>query len=298
MLRRVFWALGVTVLLAAPVAVQAQGDYLDVYTVKTKPEKVAEFNAIAKKIVEANRRHNGDHWLASETMYGEGDTFVFVSFRQNYADIDKASETFMSALHKAYGKDAAEKILHDWGNCLATSRNELRRRRFDLSRKAPTDAAAYAQLIGGSRVLRTIAVRVRPGHVADFEAFLKEAKAAGEKVENTQPLLVSQAVEGSKGNTFYISTLRSSLAGFDNNPTIHEILGEEGYKKYLQVNAESVESTESALYRFSPELSNPPEEFVAAAPEFWNPKPAVALAGARTKPKAPAMKETTEKRKQ
>jgi len=298
MLRRVFWALGVTVLLAAPVAIQAQGDYLDVYTVKTKPEKVAEFNAIAKKIVEANRRHNGDHWLASETMYGEGDTFVFVSFRQNYADIDKASETFMSALHKAYGKDAAEKILHDWENCLATSRTELRRRRFDLSRKPPKDAAAYAQLMGGSRVLRTTAVRVRPGHVADFEAFLKEAKAAGEKVENTQPLLVSQAVEGSKGNTFYISTLRSSLAGFDNNPTIREILGEEGYKKYLQVNAESVESTESALYRFSPELSNPPEEFVAAAPDFWNPKPAVALAGARTKPKAPAIKETTEKRKQ
>src|SRR3989442_10122286 len=174
MLRRVFWALGVTVLLAAPVAVQAQGDYLDVYTVKTKPEKVAEFNAIAKKIVEANRRHNGDHWLASETMYGEGDTFVFVSFRQNYADIDKASETFMSALHKAYGKDAAEKILHDWENCLATSRTELRRRRFDLSRKAPTDAAAYAQLIGGTRELRTHAGRVRPRHPADFQAFLEE----------------------------------------------------------------------------------------------------------------------------
>jgi quinol monooxygenase YgiN len=298
MLRKVFWALGVTVLLAAPVAVLAQGDYLDVYIVKVKPEKVTEFNAIAKKVVEANRRHNGDHWLASETMYGEGDTFVFTSVRQNYADIDKAGETFMSALHKAYGKDAAEKILHDWENCLATSRTELRRRRFDLSRKAPTDAAAYAQLIGGSRVLRTIAVRVRPGHVADFEAFLKEAKAAAEKVENTQPLLVSQAVEGSKGNTFYISTLRRSLAGFDNNPTIREILGEEGYKKYLQVNAESVESSESSLYRFSPELSNPPEEFVAAAPDFWNPKPAVALAGARTKPKAPAVKETTEKRKQ
>ena len=174
----------------------------------------------------------------------------------------------------------------------------MRRRRFDLSWKPPKDAAAYAQLMGGSRVLRTTAVRVRPGHVADFEALLKEAKVAAEKVENTQPLFVSQAVEGTKGTTFYISTLRSSLAGFDNNPTIHEILGEEGYKKYLQVNAESVESTESALYRFSPELSNPPEEFVAAAPEFWNPKPAVALAGARTKPKAPAMKETTEKRKQ
>src|SRR5438128_5119851 len=109
----------------------------------------------------------------------------------------------MSALHKAYGKDAAEKILHDWGNCLATSRNELRRRRFDLSTKPPKDAAAYAQLIGGSRVLRTTAVRVRPGHVADFEALLKDVKAAAEQAANTQPVLVSQVIEGSQGTTFY-----------------------------------------------------------------------------------------------
>ena len=297
MVRRAFWALAVAMLLAVPVAVQAQGDYLDVYIVKVKPEKVAEFNAIAKKVVEANRRHNGDRWLASETMYGEGDTFVFTSIRENYADIEKANETFMGALHKAYGKDAAEKILHDWENCLAGSRSELRRRRFDLSRKAPTDAAAYAQLIGGSRVLRTTAVHVRPGHVADFEALLKDLKAAGEQAANTQPVLVSQVVEGSKGTTFYISTLRSSMAGFDKNPTIREILGEEGYKKYLQVSAESVEGSESALYRFSPELSNPPEELVAAAPDFWNPKHAVALAGAHARPKAPDMKTTAEKPK-
>ena len=179
MLRRAFWALAVAVLLAVPVAVQAQGDYLDVYIVKVKPEKVAEFNAIAKKITEANRRYNGDHWLASETVYGEGHTLVFASVRQDYAEIDKSFGAFMGALQKAYGKDAAEKILHDWENCLAGSRGELRRRRLDLSRKAPTDAASYARLIGGSRVLRTTAVHVRPGHVANFEALLKDVKAAG-----------------------------------------------------------------------------------------------------------------------
>jgi quinol monooxygenase YgiN len=274
-------------LLATPVAVQAQGDYLDVYIVKAKPEKVAEFTALAKKIAEANRRYNGDHWVASETMYGEGDTYVFVSVRQDYAEIEKSFEAFMGALHKAYGKEAAEKMLHDWENCLAASRSELRRRRWDLSRKAPTDAAAYAKLIGGSRVVRTTAVHVRPGHVADFEALLKELKAAGEQAANTQPVLVSQVIEGSKGTTFYVSTLRSSLAGFDGNPTLREILGEQGYKKFLQVNAEAVEGTESALYRFSPELSNPPEELVAAAPAFWQPKAAVASAAARAKPKAP-----------
>src|SRR5260370_28125775 len=77
---------------------------------------------------------------------------------------------------------------------------------------------SYAKLIGESRVVRTTAVHVRPGRAPDFEAFMKEAKEAGEKAANTQPLLVSPAVEGSKGTTLYINPPRRSLVGFDQKP--------------------------------------------------------------------------------
>ncbi len=301
MFKRAIWAFALIVCLAVPVAVHAQGDYLDVYIVKVKPEKLAEFQALGKKWVDANRRFNGDHWLASETMYGEGGVYVFTSLRQDYADIDKLSETGMQAVNKAFGKEATAKILSDWESCLVWSRTELRRRRPDLSRKAPTDMDSYAKLIGESRVLRTTAVHVRPGHIADFEALLKDAKEAGEKAANTQPVLVSQVVEGSRGATFYVTTLRSSLGGFDKKPTLREILGEERFKKYLQVNAESVETTESALYRFSPELSNPADEIVKVAADFWHPK--AIMAAATSKPKAATaksaeLKPTSEKPKQ
>jgi antibiotic biosynthesis monooxygenase (ABM) superfamily enzyme len=197
MKRGALWALGVVVsfLLAAPVPVHAQGDYLDVYIAKVKPDKTADFNSIARKMADANRRFNGDRWLAMGSLYGEGNTFVFASIRQDYAEADKANDAFLNALNKAYGKEAAEKMLRDWDSSLVSSRTELRRRRFDLSRKIPGNAEAYSKLIGESRVLRTIAVHVRPGHIADFEALLKEAKEAGERNPNTQPLLVSQVVE-------------------------------------------------------------------------------------------------------
>lgn len=289
MFKRAIWVFVVVVCLVAPIAVHAQEGYLDVYIVKVKPEKVADFHVIAKKMADANRRYNGDHWLAMETVYGENNTFSFVSTRQDYADIDKGNGAFMGALHKAYGKEAAEKMLHDWENCISNSRTELRRRRWDLSRKAPADAAAFAKFVGDSRVLRTTAVHVRPGHIADFEAMLKEAKEAGEKAANTQPLFVSQVVEGTSGTTFYVTALRSSLAGFDKNPTIREILGEEGYKKFLHVNADAVEGSESVLYHFSAELSNPPEEIAVVASDFWNPKPV--MAAASPKPKMPAVKD-------
>jgi len=293
-MQRAFWALTIVACLFLPVAVQAQGDYLDVYMVKAKPEKAADLESIAKKMVDANRRYNGDHWLAMETVYGEGDTIAFVSNRQDYADIDNATGAFMGALEKAYGKDGAEKMLNEWNSCLAGSRSELRKRRWDLSWKAP-QPGSYAKFIGESRVLRTTAVHVRPGHGPDFEALLKDIKTAEEQNPNTQPVLVSQVVEGGKGSIFYITGLRTEMGGFDKNPTLHDILGEEGYKKFLQISADSIESTESTLLRFSPEMSNPTNDILAAAPGFWQPKPVVAAS--KGKQKAP-VEAAAEKQKQ
>jgi hypothetical protein len=281
--RKALWALVVVVCLAAPVAVQAQGDYLDVFIVKVKPEKLADFQALTKKWADANRRFNGDRWLASEAVYGEGNVYQFTSVRKDYADVDKTNEASMLAVNKAFGKEAALKIEQDFMSCLVWSRSELRRRRWDLSTKAPKDADAYVKLIGESRILRTTAVHIRPGHVPDFEALAKEIKEAAEKNPDTQPVFISQVLEGSKGATFYVTTLRSSLGGFDHNPTLKEILGEEGFKRYLQINAEAVEVADSTLYRFSPDISNPPDEVAKVAMDFWRPKTVVAAAA--TKPR-------------
>src|SRR5215469_14830294 len=133
MFKKAIWALVALVCLAAPVAVQAQGDYLDVYVVKVKPEKLADFQALTKKWIDANRKFNGDTWLAMETVYGEANVYQFVSTRKDYADLDKANEAVMAAANKAFGSDMAEKIGRDFQNCLISSRTELRHRRWDLS---------------------------------------------------------------------------------------------------------------------------------------------------------------------
>src|ERR1041384_2271063 len=117
MLRRAIWALVVMVCLAAPVAVHAQGDYLEVFVVKVKPEKLADFEAITKKWIDANRRFSGDQWIAMQTVYGEGNVYRFTSTRMDYADIDKVSEAAMTAANKAFGKEVAEKMGRDFENC-------------------------------------------------------------------------------------------------------------------------------------------------------------------------------------
>lgn len=295
-LRKTLWALVVVVCLGWPVAAQAQGDYLDVFVVKVKPEKTAEFTALSKKWADANRRFNGDRWIALEAVYGEGNVYQFTSQRKDYADVGKTNEAEMAAVNKAFGKEATQKIEQDFMNCLVWSRSELRRRRWDLSSKAPADPEAYAKFIGESRFLRTTAVHIRPGHVPDFEALLKDIKEANEKNAGAQTVFISQVVEGSKGATFYVSTLRSSMAGFDHNPTLREILGDEGFKKFQQISAEAVEIADSTLYRFNAELSNPPEEVARVAMDFWRPKAViVAAAKPRTAMEPDAAKEPTKK---
>jgi hypothetical protein len=49
----------------------------------------------------------------------------------------------------------------------------------------------------------------------------------------------------------------------------------------MKAASESVLTTESSISRIRPELSNPAATIVAAAPEFWSPKPALASKGAK-----------------
>jgi hypothetical protein len=55
-----------------------------------------------------------------------------------------------------------------------------------------------------------------------------------------------------------------------------KLLGDDGFAAFLKASAEAVLSTESTISRFRPDWSNPAEPIVAAAPDFWRPKPAAA----------------------
>lgn len=276
MKRRAMWTAVALVLLATLAAGQAQEQYLDVYTVQVKPEKRADFDTLTKKMVAANRQNQGDSWLTMETVYGPGERVTFISVRQGYGDAEKASDTFYGAIQKTYGKPGTDKLFQDYNQSVVSSRTEFRRRRWDLSSNAPSDSAAMAKLLGESRWLRTVAVHVRQGQADTYEALLKDLKAAREKASPPITTLVSQAVAGQEGTVYYLTTPQTSLAGFDAIPSMQKLLGDEGYAKFLKTNADTVANTETVINHFLPELSNAPEAVVAAAPDYWRPKAAVA----------------------
>ncbi len=271
------------ILLASPIAcAQTGGDYLDIFIVKVRPEKRADFDAANRKIAEANRKAKGDSWLATEVEYGEANTVQFSSPRQNYAAIESAQTAFFGAIKEAYGPGGIPKMMQDFNNTILSAHSEIRRRRGDLTVNPPKDADAYMKIVGEARWLRTIQIRVRPGREADFEERAKEVKAALEKGSPSWAVFISQVIAGAPGSVYYVTTLQPSLAAFDSAPKLPELMGQEAFVNWEKAVSEDEITSETTLMRIVPELSNPPEEIVKVAPDFWRPKVTTA---ARPKPK-------------
>lgn len=272
-------------LFASAVAPAQMSSYLDVYIAHVKPDKRADFEAISRKIADANRKPKGDRWIAMETTYGEGNVFQFVSERKDYAAVDQSMKDFMSALNDALGPAGSKKLDADYNNTVTTVRSELRRRRWDLSFNAPKDPESYAKIVGNARWLRTIEVHVRQGHEAAFEDQVKQVKTAYESGASSWPIFVSQVVAGTPGNVYYISTLQPSLASFDSAPSTRKLMGEEAFAAWEKSTGDTVTWSETRILRIRPEFSSAPDVVAQTAQEFWNPKPVAAVG---QKPKAVA----------
>jgi quinol monooxygenase YgiN len=267
--------------------------YLDIYVAKVKPERRADFDAICRKIANANRSAKGDTWLARQVEYGENNTVYFVSQRQDLGAIDQGSAAFINAMRQAYGAEAWKKMEQDLNATLVSSRAEIRRRRMDLSISAPQDPQSFAKLMGAARWVRETEIRIRPGHEAQFEEEVKAVKAAFEKNNTSWPILISQLAAGQPGVIYYLTVLQPSLAGYDSAPKLKDILGDEGMAALAKSSAEDILSEETTYMRYLPELSNPPEEIAQTAMDFWRPK-AAGVAMAQPKPKPPVRAATAQ----
>jgi len=252
---------------------QTQGGLLDIYVARVKSEKRAEFDAVCKKMVDANRRHDGDSWVALETTYGDLNTVIFSSSREDYAAIETGMTAFTGALGRSLGMAEAHSLEQQFNSTLESARTETRARRHDLSYNPPADHAAYVEAIGKTRWIRSVTVYVRPGHSMDFEAALKELKAASQKTNQPGQRWVSQVTNGGSPGTYVLTRLLASWSELDKGASLQELLGEEGYAKFQKTTADAVVSIDYEIFRVAPELSNPPAEIIAVAPDFWNPTP-------------------------
>lgn len=131
-------------------------------------------------------------------------------------------------------------------------------------------------------------VRVRPGHITDFEEARKIVKAAHEKAGLKDNHSVFQVLSGYPAGTFLIITPYKTIADLENAAEIHgkayeDAIGEDGQKKLRELASSGTIGADTLFFEVNPKMSFPSKETVAADRDFWAPKSAMAKAAPAAK---------------
>ena len=110
-------------------------------------------------------------------------------------------------------------------------------------------------------------------HGADIAAYFKTLAAARAKAKLDNHTVVYEINSGAHGGTYLTFTPMSSIGRWDSpqDPAFLAALRESNWR---QMAGDAIMDSEYRLFAFSPQMSLPTKEIVAANPDFWNP-PAV-----------------------
>lgn len=214
------------------------------------------------------------HYLAMTSMSGP-DRALFMS---GYASL-AAWEAEGKAMDKLPGLQAAvDRAYVADGDMLSATDTSVWSLRPDLSLNDPG--------IMGARYMEIEQFVVKPGHLHEWDELVKMYKAGYSKIPGAH-WAVFEMVYGNGGNTFLaISTLKT-LGEADQEMSsfkpFMEAMGESGMKKLSALEQACVESEMNNLFHFSPKMSLPMPEWIAAEPDYWKPKPMAPMKSAEPK---------------
>lgn len=205
----------------------------------------------------------------NQVVYLEG----FPSFAELEAADKKLQSTFAAAPALQAELDALDASA---GTYHSSQRTMIAVFRPDLSYR-PLSASA----VGKSRYFGVTTSRLKIGHGADYESFVKQLNRAREKANAELSTAVYEVVSGGPAPTFMSFTANRSLAELDalragmaaRNKAIDEALGGEEVVRQRREAAEAIYmDIRSAFYAINPKLGTPAAVIAAADPDFWTPK--------------------------
>ena len=126
------------------------------------------------------------------------------------------------------------------------------------------------------RMFEISVYRVRPGHDADWDAIVKMVLAAYEKIPDVH-FATYRAAYGQEGTTYVVFSPMKSAGELDldseRDKQFMANMGEDGAKKFGELLAATIETSQHNLFYFSPAMSYVADEWIKADPDFWKPKP-------------------------
>jgi hypothetical protein len=223
------------------------------------------------------------HYFALNSMSGPSRALYFIG----YPSFD-AWQKDQDAMEKNSELSAAfERASQADGDLLSSSDQAVLEYDPDLSYHAPAG-------LGRVKYLEITLFKIHPGHGMDWRNLVKMYVDGVQKAEMEDANWATFEMAYGGGNEYVIISTDKSMADIDkgnaDGKKFREAMGEEGMKKFSEIEATCVESVDSELFAINPRQSYPPEAWVKEDPSFWNPKPMM------TSTKKPAAKPVESKK--
>jgi hypothetical protein len=257
-------ALVAFVWLAPPVLSQGPGPkkVLQVLREEIKPARAAAHIRAEEAYVKAFRGAKAPvYYLGLRTLSG-GNEAWFVSSYDSYAAWEKENDMIG-------GNAALVKQLEQADDQDAAFRTGQRSLVLELVEELSYRPRPTAQ---DFRYLTVVTTRIRPGHGRDFEEARKAFTAAHEKANVDEHWAFYRVAEGMPGPAYMIIMGGKSMAEADHDPhtqAFRDAVGDEGRKMMQQVQRDSVLFNEVVTLEIVPRMSNVPDEWIKARPDFW-----------------------------
>jgi len=220
------------------------------------------------------------HYIAVESLSGKSRA-LFLTGYDSFAAWEKDTlatqkdATLSAALDRAWAADGELLSETDGGAFVFREEYSLR----------PEVDIAHMRYFEISRF------QVKQGHDKDWDEIVKLVTAAYKKIPDAH-WATYLAVYGSPDTTYIVFNPMKSAAEIDRNFAANKefeaAMGEAGMKKFAELSAAAIESSQTNLFAFNPRMSYPADEWVKADPEFWKPKAAAAPAAAKKPAEKPA----------
>jgi hypothetical protein len=148
--------------------------------------------------------------------------------------------------------------------------------------------------ISHARYMEVSQYHVKRGHESGWRELAKMVIAAHEKAGTSAHWAMLNLVFGGDGGTYLILSADKSMAdidhGFTENKAFHDAMGDEGWKRFEQLYADTVDDSHNELFAINPKQSYMDESVIKSDPDFWKPKAAAAKASTAAAAAKPAEK--------
>jgi len=260
--------------ITAPAAAQEPGarKVLQVIREEIKPARKAAHARAEEAYVRAFRTSSVPvYYVGFDTLTGTPESW-FVSAYESFAAYE--------AENQMVEKNAAlSKLLEQADDLDAPFRTGQRNLLLSLEEDLSYRARGSMR---DMTYVDVIITRVRPGHVRSFRDMRKALKAAHEKANVDEHWAIYSVDSGMPTGTFVMFSGSSTLKERDTDPhtqAYRDAFGDEGRKMQETFQREGILNQEVLTLAINPRMSNPPDEWVTARPDFWklpSKKPAMA----------------------